>query len=640
MSKRIVPLLIAVLAISAFPCFAQDQPFSDVPHGHWAEKAIKELVQAGIIEGMPMGSFAGPKSMTRYEMAMALARMLDKLDKSGATVEQLKSKILNDPAILAQLRGPAGPAGPAGLAGPAGSAGPAGPAGTTGPTGPAGAAGPAGKPGAAGPKGEVGTPGLQGMKGDSGLTAQQLANIQKLLTEFGPTIAEIRGQLNAQNQKIKALEDKLSKLATTPWRISGTIGERFGLYGTTTGGGYNPTADQANQVIQVNTTISSNKLDNTLAKDEGKGTRFGVYEANVNIDGNISDNVTAHVNFRAISPITGSGGVNANATTPTYANLPVVASVPTFQDDVQLWEWYANYNTAIIGQKTGITVGRQIFKTAQGLLVDNEAQPLVGTTLDTGFGPATFGINYSMLDRYTSESNPMKYPQDTYGYAYLGFGFHDCNVIGTFLYSGAYAERGYSIGLDAKVAHMRIFGEYAALTQSTTGAKLDGKANAWVAGADLLKDWKGLSLTTKYGEVMPNYSTTYSVLNPYSSINNYDIDWADRPLFLSESNSTALGNVTQGYEINLKYAFLSSWLFNFRYYGGGNDSYMSSYGTKTTACNNVWTAMIKKSLNDNLSVNVLYGQNNLRENLSSIGSSWPEHKHILNLFRVGVEASM
>ena len=67
MSKRIVPLLVALLAISTVSCFAQDQLFTDVPHGHWAENAIKELVQGGIIEGMPMGRFEGAKAMTRYE---------------------------------------------------------------------------------------------------------------------------------------------------------------------------------------------------------------------------------------------------------------------------------------------------------------------------------------------------------------------------------------------------------------------------------------------------------------------------------------------------------------------------------------------------------------------------------------------
>ena len=225
--------------------------------------------------------------------------------------------------------------------------------------------------------------------------------------------------------------------------------------------------------------------------------------------------------------------------------LPVNPQVPTFLDNVQLWDWYATFITPTFGQHVAITMGRQMNSIAQGLLVDNEAQPLVGATLDTGFGPVTFGINGSVLDRFStptqypvapvSPANNLDggYPQDTYGYTYLGYGCRYFNIVGTYLISGAYDEQGYSVGLDARLCHMRFFGEYAELTKNAAGlTPLDNKDYAWVGGVDLLNNWNGLSLTVKYGEVMPGYTTTYSILNPYSSINNYDIDWVDRPLFL------------------------------------------------------------------------------------------------------------
>jgi len=644
MIKRFVPLLIAILAISTVPCFAQDQAFTDVPNGHWAADAIKRLANEGIIEGLPGAKFMGSKPLTRYEAAMVLARMLDKVTKAPptASVDALKNLILTNTDVQQALRGPAGPKGETGAVGAPGL------------PGPTGIPGPAGQPGAVGPIGP------QGQQGNPGLTQQQLQDISKLLTEFGPTIADIRGQYTAQGARIQALETAVSKIS--PWRASAMIGTRFGLHGTTLTTNANPTANAANGVIVPLAQRLGDQLDNTLVKDAGKGTRFGVYETNINLDGNISPCVTGHVTFRVISPVVDpTTGVNANSTTALYAGLPVAAPVPTFLDNVQLWDWYTNFTAPIFCHNVGFTVGRQTNKISEGLLVDNEAQPLVGATLDTGFGPVTFGLNGSVLDRFTSAQVPVGplgvtgVPQDTYGYTYLGFGCRDWNIVGTYLISGAYAEQGYSVGVDARLCHVRLFGEYAQLTKDATGTRqtlVSGskvKDSAWVGGADLLNNWRGLSLTAKYGEVMPGFSTTYSILNPYSSINNYDIDWVDRPLFLSESNSVALGNVTQGYEVDLKYAFCRDWLFDFRYYGGGSDSAFiptTPAGTGViakTRCNNIWTAMIKKNITENVAVNLLYGQNQLRENsIESTLSANPATggKNILKLLRVGVEAAL
>jgi hypothetical protein len=637
MSKRIVPFLIAILAISTVPCFAQEAgAFTDVPHGHWAENAIRELAQAGIIDGMPGGKFVGSKPMTRYEMAMALARMLKKVTVGGAapSVDALKNLILNDPAVQAQLKGPVGAPG---IAGPPGAQG------ANGANGRNGADGAPGTPGGVGP---------QGPKGDLGLTVEQRNDIQKLLTEFGPAISEIRGQLNSQNARITAAEDKLSKMS--PWRVSGDFAERFGLYGTRLA--VNTSSAVESNQAPVNGIIAqaaADKLDSTLLKDAGKGTRFGVYETNINLDGSITDTVTAHVTFRAITPVVDSIGpalkptdtqINPNVMPGIYANL---ANSNTFLDTVQLWDWYANFTGPLFGQKTSYTLGRQTNKIAQGLLVDNEQQPIVGFTVDSGFHQLTYGLNFGNADRFSSAQLSDK-PQDSYGYAYVGYGSRNWNVVGTWLLSGGDTSQGYSVGFDARVCHMRFFGEYAVDTknadgQTPTNTVQGGKLKnyAWVGGADIINNWKGLSFTAKYGEVMPGYTINYSVLNPYSSVNNYDVDWVDRPLFLGESNVTGmnqqLGNVTQGYELDLRYAFSSSWLFNVRYYGGGNTStFVPGTGVETTKCNDIWTAMIKKTISENVSLNLLYGQNRLRQSDTSL----PNGLSTLKLIRFGIEAAL
>jgi hypothetical protein len=67
-------LLVAV----ASPAFAQ--PFADVPTDHWAFDAIAELAAKGIIEGFPDGTFKGDRGVSRYEVAIIVARILARIE--------------------------------------------------------------------------------------------------------------------------------------------------------------------------------------------------------------------------------------------------------------------------------------------------------------------------------------------------------------------------------------------------------------------------------------------------------------------------------------------------------------------------------------------------------------------------------
>ncbi|RYX81410.1 S-layer homology domain-containing protein [bacterium] len=51
--------------------------FPDVPEGHWAGDAVKRLAEQGIIEGKPNGKFEGNVTVTRYEFAVVIARLLN-----------------------------------------------------------------------------------------------------------------------------------------------------------------------------------------------------------------------------------------------------------------------------------------------------------------------------------------------------------------------------------------------------------------------------------------------------------------------------------------------------------------------------------------------------------------------------------
>jgi hypothetical protein len=169
-----------------FPVQAQSM-FPDVAPRHWAQPSVEEITRLGLLVGFPDGSFHGDDTLTRYQMAMVLARVLDlvdakllqalpeeELDGLARTIaalaqdlqqvrdetqdrtEQLESYVETLEQRIVQLETGQGEflervqAGM--LQGPPGAVGPEGP---PGPQGPAGERGERGLPGESGPPGET-----------------------------------------------------------------------------------------------------------------------------------------------------------------------------------------------------------------------------------------------------------------------------------------------------------------------------------------------------------------------------------------------------------------------------------------------------------------------------------------------------
>ena len=77
--------LAAALAVTmAGSAFAASNPFSDVPRTHWAYEAISRAVEAGILQGFD-GKFHGEKLVNRYQMAVIIKKMLDKVGSMGGS---------------------------------------------------------------------------------------------------------------------------------------------------------------------------------------------------------------------------------------------------------------------------------------------------------------------------------------------------------------------------------------------------------------------------------------------------------------------------------------------------------------------------------------------------------------------------
>ncbi|MFP4496567.1 MAG: S-layer homology domain-containing protein [Vulcanimicrobiota bacterium] len=76
-------LTVALVIVMMAPAFAAPL-FPDVPEQHWARDAVADLAAKGILEGYPDGTFKGDRAATRWEMAMALQRLLAKMEAADA----------------------------------------------------------------------------------------------------------------------------------------------------------------------------------------------------------------------------------------------------------------------------------------------------------------------------------------------------------------------------------------------------------------------------------------------------------------------------------------------------------------------------------------------------------------------------
>ncbi len=87
-------LLLAVVLGGLSPLRAQ--MYSDVPPGHWAEQAVLELSELGIILGFPDGSFGGDVYITRYQSALIIKRLIDVFENTVAAETALRQGDTSD----------------------------------------------------------------------------------------------------------------------------------------------------------------------------------------------------------------------------------------------------------------------------------------------------------------------------------------------------------------------------------------------------------------------------------------------------------------------------------------------------------------------------------------------------------------
>lgn len=105
---KIIHLMLGIALIGSItaPRAVAQPEIHDVPRGHWAYEAVTTLSLRGIFEGDLEGRFNGNQPITRYEFAVALARLLQRSD----SVAPPRRVLLNLPPFprfsLAQTKKP------------------------------------------------------------------------------------------------------------------------------------------------------------------------------------------------------------------------------------------------------------------------------------------------------------------------------------------------------------------------------------------------------------------------------------------------------------------------------------------------------------------------------------------------------
>lgn len=597
---------LVLLALALAPAFAQ-QPFSDVPQDHWAYAAIEKLAASGVIEGYPNGTFGGKRNMTRYEFAVAIARIVDRLS-----------------------------------------------------------AGTKGEKGDQGPKGDAGQPGQVLTPEQQAALDKLMKEFAPELASLRADLTALQKRVEELEAAPKSAGPAITVSGSMSWR-AGTYGTKLGFEDVASTGypadffGFDSVGAKAGQgfafgVIPVASMQMFIPISDSL-KDSFKAPDFMTMRTKVNFSGSLSPNSSVFVGLLA-GPLTNVEEPDFfNDTARTFSGNGIMDAVKIDQ----AWLQYAGRFIAPVN----VTVGKQYEKRGMGLLFDNDQEAVKGLRADFGKGALRFGTFLGMLDEEQFLGRTFSAPdgvdpntgepfvvdgQDNINLLYLDWGFHrDWDLGFNWLGSGFAKEQGWSASLTGSFHSLGLYGEYSKLTKWGNGkdwddfndngikdpfeTPLDDSDTAWMAGLKWGNKW--IELCGEYGEVDAGYALSIpfagwdaafgpglfnlplSALHPRAEIDPHDINWIDRPLFLDPTNiakgwhvqatfPTLLGAKTP---VTVSYAAgdaynpdYLSWL-----YDGGSNSDLSA-PTKWRDADAVWWIRLSRQLSDAVSTNLVYGR--------------------------------
>jgi len=94
--RKIALVFVFIFTLTLVSVALAANPFVDVPAKHWSYDAVNELVAAGVIDGYSGGKFNGDKTITRYEMAIIVAKAMAKDDKMNMEQKEIINKLATE----------------------------------------------------------------------------------------------------------------------------------------------------------------------------------------------------------------------------------------------------------------------------------------------------------------------------------------------------------------------------------------------------------------------------------------------------------------------------------------------------------------------------------------------------------------
>jgi hypothetical protein len=317
------------------PAQAQNRAeFQDVPRDHWAYAALQKLASAGILEGYPpTGNFVGQRAMTRYEFAVAIARLLNTLptDNNGQ---------VNLQPILDRLTA------------------------------------------------------LEGRPVPDITRAQVVDMITALQREFRDELARLGGRVDVLESRVDVLENRVTpapRLTITPSILHQTGAANY-IDQTTAGRNVlNPSALRGN-TYGFNQALPLTIPGGTIPGIPGDTTfTTPLNFATGNPSGRFEDRKFSYTDFEIRMTDRVSDRLSVNAALRSLGSNQEDPWAGDSRGELYLREAYASAdltNRSFFGIKNmTATIGRQRTQIGQGLLYDNQLSPTDQGRVDATFGP-------------------------------------------------------------------------------------------------------------------------------------------------------------------------------------------------------------------------------------------------------------
>ena len=654
MKRKAIGVLVAIAATApaivtpklVAPAQAQAAAeYPDVPRGHWAYEAINKLSQAGIIEGMPDGTYMGNKAMTRYEFAVAIARLLQKIPTGGGN-------------------------------------------GVKGDTGATGA------PGAQGQQGVKGDTGATGAKGEPGNLAAlpndlvRTGDIKDFIkrAEVNDLIAALRNEFSKEldrlGVRVDSLETRVGLLENrrvAPPRFTSSMGI---LYRTGTSAaivsnndtpvaapGVVPFAGAGRQVVNANNSAAGAFGAAQLIPGRSFPTRRRRIDATKYTYTDFELRMTDRISDR----------LSASAALRSLGNTQEDPWAGETGGGLYLREAYAvadlSDKRTFLVKNLSAVVGRQHTKIAQGLLYDNDLSPTDQARFMGNIGPVNLsafigssdgsavGNVFNGLNTGTATYNPyldggsVAYLSGAVGLPFgttpgaslgsvvgipvnpgLGQTFGQDNneslahasvnlfklagkpvvVGGTALFGGVLNQQGYGFDVSVPLFKRTVGFEWVAQQNYAGGGDTPGNPNAYNVTVPILKT-KIIDLDFAYGKADTTYENFISsAANPYAR--TYGEAIFDRPLALGapliNGNNTGGAGGTPQYmaakqafdisgTVRVPISFLRRTPIDFRYYAARGRAPVA--GSTNVDLGDVWTVGTTFNVTSGVDFELKYG---------------------------------